>query len=47
MGASGIGVGTAIGRDIKLAEMMMAKNMKPSPDALADPKQQLKALLKG
>jgi 3-phenylpropionate/trans-cinnamate dioxygenase ferredoxin reductase component len=47
MGASGIGVGTAIGRDIKLAEMMMAKNMKPSPDALADPTQQLKALLKG
>ena len=47
MGASGIGVGTAIGRDIKLAEMMMAKNMKPSPEILADPTQQLKALLKG
>ena len=46
MGASGIGVGNAIGRDIKLAEMMMAKNMKPSPEALADPTQQLKSLLK-
>ncbi len=47
MGASGIGVGNAIGRDIKLAEMMMAKNMKPSPQILADPAQPLKALLKG
>ncbi len=47
MGASGIGVGNAIGRDIKLAEMMMAKAMKPSPEALADPTQQLKVLLKG
>jgi 3-phenylpropionate/trans-cinnamate dioxygenase ferredoxin reductase component len=46
MGASGIGVGNAIGRDIKLAEMMMAKNMKPSPEILADPTQQLKSLLK-
>lgn len=47
MGASGIGVGNAIGRDIKLAEMMMAKNMKPPAYALADPNTQLKALLKG
>jgi 3-phenylpropionate/trans-cinnamate dioxygenase ferredoxin reductase component len=47
MGASGIGPGTAIGRDIKMAEMMMAKNMKPSADVLADPAQPLKALLKG
>jgi 3-phenylpropionate/trans-cinnamate dioxygenase ferredoxin reductase component len=46
MGASGIGVGNAIGRDIKLAEMIMAKNLKPSPDILADPTQQLKSLLK-
>jgi 3-phenylpropionate/trans-cinnamate dioxygenase ferredoxin reductase component len=47
MGASGIGLGTAIGRDIKMAEMMMAKNMKPSAEVLADPAQPLKALLKG
>jgi 3-phenylpropionate/trans-cinnamate dioxygenase ferredoxin reductase component len=47
MGASGIGPGTAIGRDIKMSEMMMAKNMKPAADILADPTQPLKALLKG
>jgi 3-phenylpropionate/trans-cinnamate dioxygenase ferredoxin reductase component len=47
MGASGIGPGTSIGRDIKMAEMMMAKNMKPVADVLADPAQPLKALLKG
>ena len=47
MGASGIGPGTSIGRDIKMSEMMMAKNMKPSPEVLADPAQPLKALLKG
>ncbi len=47
MGASGIGPGTSIGRDIKMSEMMMAKNMKPSAQVLADPAQPLKALLKG
>jgi 3-phenylpropionate/trans-cinnamate dioxygenase ferredoxin reductase component len=47
MGASGIGPGTSIGRDIKMAEMMLAKNMKPSAEILADPAQPLKALLKG
>jgi 3-phenylpropionate/trans-cinnamate dioxygenase ferredoxin reductase component len=46
MGASGIGPGTAIGRDIKMAEMMMAKNLKPSAEILADAAQPLKALLK-
>ncbi len=45
-GASGIGPGTSIGRDIKMSEMMMAKNMKPSAEILADPAQPLKALLK-
>ena len=45
-GASGIGIGNAIGRDIKVAEMLVAKNAKPSPEILADPTQQLKALLK-
>ena len=47
MGASGIGPGTSIGRDIKMSEMMMAKNMKPAAAMLADPAQPLKALLKG
>jgi 3-phenylpropionate/trans-cinnamate dioxygenase ferredoxin reductase component len=46
MGASGIGPGTAIGRDIKLSEMMMAKAMKPSAQTLGDPTHQLKSLLK-
>jgi 3-phenylpropionate/trans-cinnamate dioxygenase ferredoxin reductase component len=46
-GASGIGLGNSIGRDIKLAEMMIAKNLKPAPEILSDPTQPLKALLKG
>ena len=46
-GASGIGLGNSIGRDIKVAEMLIAKNAKPSPEVLADPTQPLKALLKG
>jgi 3-phenylpropionate/trans-cinnamate dioxygenase ferredoxin reductase component len=47
IGASGIGIGNSIGRDIKLAEMMIAKGMKPAPEILADAAQPLKALLKG
>jgi 3-phenylpropionate/trans-cinnamate dioxygenase ferredoxin reductase component len=46
-GASGIGIGNAIGRDIKVAEMLIAKNAKPSPEILADSTQPLKILLKG
>ncbi len=47
MGASGIGPGNSIARDIKLAEMMIAKGMKPDVAALTDPTIQLKTLLKG
>ena len=47
IGASGIGPGNSIGRDIKLAEMMIAKGISPSPAILADAAQPLKALLKG
>ena len=47
MGASGIGPGNAIARDIKLAEMMIAKGLKPPVDVLGDPAQQLKPLIKG
>lgn len=47
MGASGIGPGTAIGRDIKMSEMMIAKNMKPAPELLCDPAHPLKNILKG
>jgi 3-phenylpropionate/trans-cinnamate dioxygenase ferredoxin reductase subunit len=46
MGASGIGPGNAISRDIKFAEMMIAKGSKPPQDVLADPAQQLKALVR-
>jgi 3-phenylpropionate/trans-cinnamate dioxygenase ferredoxin reductase component len=47
MGASGIGPGNSIARDIKLAEMIIAKQMRPAADALADPALPLKSLLKG
>ena len=47
MGASGIGPGNAISRDIKFAEMMIAKGIKPPQDGLADPAQQLKQFIKG
>jgi 3-phenylpropionate/trans-cinnamate dioxygenase ferredoxin reductase component len=46
-GASGIGIGNAIGRDIKVAEMLIAKGAKPSAEILRDASQPLKALLKG
>jgi 3-phenylpropionate/trans-cinnamate dioxygenase ferredoxin reductase subunit len=44
--ASGIGPGNAISRDVKLAEMLIAKRATPSPEALADSTVQLKTLLK-
>ena len=47
MGASGIGPGNAISRDIKFAEMMIAKGIKPPQEGLADPAQQLKQFIKG
>jgi 3-phenylpropionate/trans-cinnamate dioxygenase ferredoxin reductase subunit len=47
VGASGIGPGNSIARDVKLAEMLIARQMAPAPEALADPSVQLKALLKG
>jgi 3-phenylpropionate/trans-cinnamate dioxygenase ferredoxin reductase component len=43
-GASGIGPGNAISRDIKFAEMMIAKGARPPQDILADPAQPLKPL---
>ena len=46
LGASGIGPGNAISRDIKMAEMMMAKGVKPPKDVLADPAQPLKSLIR-
>ncbi len=47
MGVSGIGPGNSIARDVKLAEMMIAKGLSPVPSQLADASVQLKALLKG
>lgn len=47
MGASGIGPGNTVARDIKFAEMMIAKSIKPPQDVLADAAQNLKPLIKG
>jgi 3-phenylpropionate/trans-cinnamate dioxygenase ferredoxin reductase subunit len=47
VGASGIGPGNSIARDVKLAEMLIGKSAAPSAEALADAGVGLKALLKG
>lgn len=47
VGASGIGPGNSIARDVKLAEMLIGKGISPAAEALADPAVALKALLKG
>ena len=47
VGASGIGPGNSIARDVKLAEMLIARQAAPPSDVLADPATPLKALLKG
>lgn len=47
VGASGIGPGNSIARDVKLAEMLIGKRASPSAEQLADPAVQLKVLLKG
>jgi 3-phenylpropionate/trans-cinnamate dioxygenase ferredoxin reductase subunit len=43
--ASGIGTGNAVARDIRLAEMLIAKRATPDPERLASPDTKLKALL--
>ncbi|OCC06939.1 ferredoxin reductase [Labrys sp. WJW] len=43
--ASGIGPGNAVARDIRLAEMLIARRARPSVDALSTPKVNLKSLL--
>lgn len=43
--ASGIGPGTAVARDIRLAEMLIAKAARPEPAGLQSPAMKLKALL--
>jgi 3-phenylpropionate/trans-cinnamate dioxygenase ferredoxin reductase subunit len=47
VGASGIGPGNAVARDIKLAEMLIARGACPGAAALADASIGLKSLLKG
>jgi 3-phenylpropionate/trans-cinnamate dioxygenase ferredoxin reductase component len=46
-GVSAVGPGNTIARDVKLAEMLIAKSASPSAAQLADPSVQLKSLLKG
>jgi 3-phenylpropionate/trans-cinnamate dioxygenase ferredoxin reductase component len=46
VGASGIGQGNSIARDIRLLEMLIGKRAAPDPAQLADPAFQLKSLLK-
>ncbi|WP_376705978.1 FAD-dependent oxidoreductase [Mesorhizobium sp. ISC25] len=43
--ASGIGPGNAVARDIRLAEMLIAKQAKPAPEALGSQTIKLKSLL--
>jgi 3-phenylpropionate/trans-cinnamate dioxygenase ferredoxin reductase subunit len=43
--ASGIGPGTAVGRDIRLAELLIARRAGPDPADLANPAIRLKTLL--
>ncbi|MGH6854273.1 MAG: NAD(P)/FAD-dependent oxidoreductase [Aestuariivirga sp.] len=47
VGASGIGRGNSIVRDIKMLELLIGKQAKPDEAALIDPETQLRALLKG
>lgn len=43
--ASGLGTGNAVARDIRLAEMLIAKRARPAPEALGSPNVKLKSLL--
>jgi 3-phenylpropionate/trans-cinnamate dioxygenase ferredoxin reductase subunit len=47
LAASGIGPGNAVARDIRLAEMLIARGARPDPAALASPDVKLKSLLAG
>jgi 3-phenylpropionate/trans-cinnamate dioxygenase ferredoxin reductase subunit len=45
LSASGIGIGNVVAKDIRLAEMIIARRAHPDPAALADPATNLKKLL--
>lgn len=47
LAASGIGPGNAVARDIRLAEMLIAKGAQPDPAALSSVEVKLKSLLAG
>ena len=44
LAASGLGPGGAVARDIRLAEMLIARRAHPDPSALADPSVKVKSL---
>ncbi len=44
MAAAGVGPGNAVARDIRLAEMLIARRAAPDPEMLADPAFALKSL---
>ena len=46
LAASGLGLGNAVARDIRLAEMLIAAGARPDPATLADPMSKLKSLLR-
>lgn len=43
--ASGLGTGNAVAKDVRVAEMLIARRAKPDPAALARPETKLKSLL--
>lgn len=45
LAASGIAAGNAIAKDMRIAEMLIARGAHPDPRALADPSSKMKALL--
>jgi 3-phenylpropionate/trans-cinnamate dioxygenase ferredoxin reductase subunit len=45
LAASGISTGNAIAKDIRIAEMLIARGAHPDPAALADPATKMKAFL--
>ena len=47
VGASGVGRGNLIARDVKLLELLIGKKAQPAEANLADPEFQLRTLLKG
>jgi 3-phenylpropionate/trans-cinnamate dioxygenase ferredoxin reductase subunit len=47
LAASGLGPGTSVAKDIRLAEMLIARGIRPPAETLQDPSINLKTLLRG